>query len=487
MSKKKQKKNEQQKDTNICTLYVDGMHCASCEILIEKKLLKEKGIKGADASLNNNKVEIQYSGKKPNAKKLSDSLKDLGYELSEDEIGKDSTPLFQIKDGELNVNPKKFKEKLKVFGILFALLISFYLFEKLQLGQIVSVDANSSLPAYFLLGIAAGLSSCAALVGGLLLSMVKQWNELYLGESKKNKAQPHILFHVGRLTAFFLGGGILGLIFKALGGSVDDASFFSNSIFYSVVTIIISVIMFIIAMQMLDVKWAQKLRLTAPKSLTRLTADETRFKGKYMPFFIGASTFILPCGFTLLAQSFAFLSGSFIKGGLLMLLFSLGTLLPLSAISLSGLEFNKKPHLTAKFNQVAGLLIVFFVIYNINGQLNVLGAPSLSDISFKSDNSDQEVAQVVEGEVQKVTIIARGFEYVPAGPMTINSGVPTQLIVDNQGVQGCGSYIAAAGLISGFVPLKGGENVIDVGKPEPGTYKITCSMGMVQPITLTVI
>jgi copper chaperone CopZ len=39
MGKKKKQKPSSNKIKD-CTLYVDGMHCASCEVLIEKKLLK---------------------------------------------------------------------------------------------------------------------------------------------------------------------------------------------------------------------------------------------------------------------------------------------------------------------------------------------------------------------------------------------------------------------------------------------------------------
>ncbi|PIZ93637.1 MAG: hypothetical protein COX82_02320, partial [Candidatus Magasanikbacteria bacterium CG_4_10_14_0_2_um_filter_41_10] len=64
------------------------------------------------------------------------------------------------------------------------------------------------------------------------------------------------------------------------------------------------------------------------------------------------------------------------------------------------------------------------------------------------------------------------------------AGVPTTLIVDDQGIQGCGIFLASRGLIDSFVELKLGKNTIDLGTPKAGTYKITCSMGMVAPVTL---
>lgn len=480
---KNKKKNKRKSKSSIksCTLYVEGMHCASCEVLIEKKLLKQEGIESVDASLKGNRVEVHFEGdSKPDVESLNDEFKELGYTFGNKKIKNKDTPAITFRGGNLVFNPKKINNYFRMFVVAVSLLIAFFVFESLQLGQYVGVDSSSSLPAFFLLGLVAGLSSCAALIGGLLLSMIKQWNELYIdAETKAEKAQPHIMFHVGRVFSFAFFGGLLGLVGEAI--SLNNATFFA------VLTIVVSVVMFVLAMQMLGVEWAQRFKLTAPKSLTRFASDESNFQGKYMPFGIGALTFILPCGFTLIAQTIALASGSFIQGALIMLLFALGTLPTLLAISYGGLAFNSKPHLTAKFNVIAGLVIVFFAIYNINGQMNVLGYPSLSDISFSGGTTNEEVVSIDNQGVQVLNFTAKGFEYIPDGSTTINAGVPTKLIVDNQGIQGCGSFMAATGLIDNFVALDRGVNEIDLGIPQKGTYKLTCSMGMVRPVTINVI
>ena len=53
------KKKEQDSNIQTCELYVEGMHCAACEILIEKKLKKVDGVTYVDAKLNDNKVIIK--------------------------------------------------------------------------------------------------------------------------------------------------------------------------------------------------------------------------------------------------------------------------------------------------------------------------------------------------------------------------------------------------------------------------------------------
>lgn len=482
-SSKTQKTSDKLKS---CTLYVEGMHCDSCEILIEKQLLKQENVQAADASLHQHKVEIQYTGEAPNVSTINTQLKKWGYSLSDKKIKTQKPRLFYFEKGELQVNTSVLISRLKVLAVVASFLIGFWLFERLQLGQVVSVDANSTLPAFFVLGIVAGLSSCAALVGGLLLSMVKQWNELYIdADSNLEKFTPHTLFHLGRIAGFAVLGGILGLI----GESIS----FNNAIVFAVLTVVVSAIMVLLALQMLGVSWALQFRLTLPKPLARVVTSEQNFKGRYMPFGVGLATFFLPCGFTLVAQTLALASGSFARGALIMFLFSLGTFLPLAAISLGGVLFNSRPVLTAKFNIIAGVIILFFAVYNINGQLNVLGLPSLSDLgqvqlgSQRQQQADLNVLAPNEQGEQVLRLVAKGFEYIPTTTMVIRAGLPTKLIVDNQGILGCGSVLYASGLTSKFVNLKRGNNEIDFGRPQAGVYKITCSMGMVQPVTVQVV
>src|SRR3989344_2537280 len=99
------------------TYYVKGMHCASCEVLIENKLLKTDGVKSVEASTA--------------------------------------------------------RGTAKTIGIAAAIIAAFIALNKFGFGSWINVSATSSLPAFFLLGVLAGLSSCAALVGGLILSMSK--------------------------------------------------------------------------------------------------------------------------------------------------------------------------------------------------------------------------------------------------------------------------------------------------------------------------
>jgi sulfite exporter TauE/SafE/copper chaperone CopZ len=337
-----------------CSYFVNGMHCAGCEILIEKKLLKQSQIKSVQASTANNNVEIEYSGGKPSLSELNKLFATDGYSFSEDASTNSliSTAIIVLS--------------------LVIIYLLYVVFEKLGITSWVNVNTDSALPTFFFFGIIAGLSSCAALVGGIVLSMSKQWYELYsANDTFTQKLQPHLMFNLGRLISFALLGGVLGAI-----GSVFQMS----SIFSAILTISVSLLMVLMGLQMLGIKALHRFQLTVPKSFSKFIADESNFAGKYMPFLMGALTFFLPCGFTITAQGLAMASGDPIKGSLIMTFFALGTSPMLLIIGMSSTKLYEKTHLAANFLKLVGIVVVIFGLSTFNSQLTVLGLSNLSDI-----------------------------------------------------------------------------------------------------------
>lgn len=460
------------------TVYIEGMHCKSCELLIEKYAISQKGVHSANASLKDKSLEIYYKGNDGiDLKKINKEFKTQGYTFSDTKESVKSTPLFSTNNGSLVINREGVSNLFKILITLVIVITLFFVMDRLQLAKYINTENNYSLPAYFLLGLIAGVSSCAALVGGLLLSMTKQWNEIYTGESERERSTPHTMFHLARILSFALFGGILGLIGKTLT--------FSNTTVTAIFIILISIFMLLISLQMLGVKWAQGLQLSLPKSISKNIVNQKNLSGKLFPLLLGTLTFFLPCGFTLIAQGVALTSGSFITGSLIMFFFALGTLPTLAVISISGVKVNTKKRSSLLFNQIAGVLILFFVIYNINSQFNVLGIPSLSDIKLSKTESIEVEENDKPIKEQTLLITAQGFEYVPTTSTTLKASVPTTLIVNNKGIQGCGVYMVGRGLFPGYIKLKPGENSITF-TPKAGTYKLTCSMGMVPPVTIVV-
>jgi copper chaperone CopZ len=63
------------------TYYVKGMHCASCELVIEKKLLEFSNIKSADAIVKKGILKVSFIRGKPEALELNEVFHKNNYQL----------------------------------------------------------------------------------------------------------------------------------------------------------------------------------------------------------------------------------------------------------------------------------------------------------------------------------------------------------------------------------------------------------------------
>ncbi|MDP2856013.1 MAG: cation transporter, partial [bacterium] len=218
------------------TYFVKGMHCASCEVLIEKKLSALKEVKSVEASADKGRIFIVYEGERPSADRLNKIFREENYLFFDRPIK--------------TTEKKEGRDFFIIAGAALFLIIGFLLIKNSSFAGLINVTSTSSLPMFFLFGLLAGVSSCAALVGGLILSMSKQWLEMY---SEKNstlgKLQPHLMFNIGRIVSYTLLGGVIG----ALGNKLQISLTFT-----SVLIVAVSVMMFFLALQMLGVKAFRK-------------------------------------------------------------------------------------------------------------------------------------------------------------------------------------------------------------------------------------
>lgn len=463
MSKNKKKAKHQAKEV---IYYVKGMHCASCEVLIEKKLIELRGVRSVEASTSKGEVVIEYVGRPPSLEKLNKVFKEDGYVFS--------SSLFKA-EGKATERDGYFKGA----GALLLVVALFLILDKFGIAKLVSVDARSSLPAFLLLGLMAGLTSCAALVGGIVLSMSKQWFELYSTDERLSKRlQPNLLFNGGRLISYAGFGAVLGLVGETLQLSATVSA---------LLVIGVSAIMLVLGLQMLGVKYLQRFQFTMPKFVTRYVADEKNFKGRYMPLVMGALTFFLPCGFTITAQSLALISGSALQGSLIMLFFALGTLPMLLLIGVSSVKLLEKPHLSDAFSKVAGIIVLFFAIYNINNQLVVLNVANLSDvfqmaaISAKGETQNLALPPIVNGK-QLIEMEATAFGYNP-NAFRVRVGVPVRWEIKDTGTSGCTNAIIAQSLFDGQIALTPGKTSVKEFTPtKVGKFRFSCWMGMVNGV-----
>jgi len=448
---------------------VQGMHCASCEILIEKKLLDLPNIKSVDASTTKGEVIIEYDGDRPNPERLNKLFNEENYTFSDLNNKAKNNKAEEKKEQGNGANPT-----LVAFNIAIFIIIAFLILDKMGIANFLSLSSSSSLLTFLGFGLLAGMSSCAALVGGIVLSMSKQWSSLYSNDQPTSKKlQPHIMFNTGRLASYIVLGGALGLI----GGRLQISPQITGYL-----VIAVSLLMIALGLQMLGVKGFRKFQITPPKSATRYIANENNFQGKYMPFIMGALTFFLPCGFTITAQSLALLSGNVLQGALIMGAFALGTIPVLFFIGLSSVKFNSKPHLAERFSKVAGFLVLFFALFNMSNQATVLGFTgiNLNQNQVQVSNVNQnDLPLIIDGE-QVIKMTASGSGDSP-NYFKVKAGVPVKWEITGSNSLGCNGAIVSNSLFDGEIVLAPGQVSTKEFTPQtPGTYGFSCTMGMIR-------
>jgi cation transport ATPase len=223
--------------------HVTGTHCASCELIIERRLLKLDSIKSIEASTTKEEITIEYAGERPTTKKLTELFKKEGYVFSEISPTSNASSKKQL----INFKPKEFFIILSI-GLL--IILAFIGLNETGLSALINVSATSSLPTFFVFGLIAGISSCAALVGGIILSMSQQWNQLYkTDDSTWKKIQPHLIFNAGRLIAYGFFGALLGALGNQLNFSLKLGPIF---------VIVVSIMMILLALQMIGIRALKK-------------------------------------------------------------------------------------------------------------------------------------------------------------------------------------------------------------------------------------
>jgi len=415
------------------------------------------GIKSVEASTASQTVKI--TGKHiPDISLLNKIFKESGYVFS--------SPLSRgDAQGAEGLKPDIFTSLLIVMG----LLVVFYFVSKLGIFSNFSISSASVLPSFFVFGLLAGFSTCAALVGGIVLSLSKQWGMLYSSsDSTFKRLQPVLMFNLGRVVFFAIFGATLGLF-----GSFLHLSLTAGA----VVAILVSLIMVALGLQMLGVKAFSSFQLTLPKSLTSHLSDETKFQGQFMPLLMGGLTFFLPCGFTLTVQSLSLASGNPVQGALIMGLFALGTFLPLFLIGYSGIRSQSNSTTAKYFSQVAGILVIIFALINIKSQFNVLGFNPISTTLSAQTISTDDLPQIVDGK-QVLLMTASAGGYTP-NRLRVKVGIPVSWQITSSGNAGCAGAVISRAFFSDVIYLIPGSTVTKEFTPTiAGIYRFSCSMGM---------
>ena len=330
---------------NTYIFHANGMHCKACEMMIDSELEEFSEVTKVRASLKSHSVEVSgdFGQKTPEqiAQELSVPLIKRGYSLTV----------------EKQQVTKKWSEFIYAVPIASGFAVLFFVLQKV--GVVNWVDASEmSYGTAVLIGLIASVSTCMAVVGGLILSMSASFARG--GDTVK----PQVLFHIGRIVSFFILGGVIGAIGSAF--ALNQASTF-------ILSLVIGLVMLVLGINLLEVfHFTKKLQPAMPKFISRHVLGISKFNHRFTPILVGVATFFLPCGFTQSMQIYTLSTGNFLTGGLTMLAFALGTLPVLALISFSSFNIKNSPK-AGIFFKTAGLIVILFALFNLINSLVVIG------------------------------------------------------------------------------------------------------------------
>ena len=318
-------------------------------LITENELKDLPNVIHAKSSLKNHSVEI---------------VGDFGDKTLE-QIAEELTIPLKVHGYSVSMEKQNHAAKWSDFKFAVPIALGFaFLFVLLQkLGIVNLVSAGSvTYGTAFVIGVIASLSTCMAVVGGLVLSMSATFAKE--GATKSDRVRPQLMFHSGRIVSFFILGGVIGAI---------GSAFTLNTSATFILSLIIGIVMLILGINLLDTfHFAKRFQPSMPKFIAKHAHGVSKFNHTLTPLLVGVATFFLPCGFTQSMQLYTLSTGSFLNGGLTMLAFALGTFPALAILSFSSFSI-KNSSKSGIFFKSAGLVVIMFALFNLINSLVVIG------------------------------------------------------------------------------------------------------------------
>ena len=439
--------NNAQTPTQQMHVHINGTHCASCEVLLERRLKRVPGVEAVKVDFVTGQTDISYS-RKPTLDELHAAIAKDGYT-----IGTAPQPR----------PPKTTRDFVEIGGAIIVVAGIYLLMKQFDLlPQGLGISDTMGYGIVFMMGLVASVSSCLAVTGGLLLAVMQAHNARHPGLSAAQKFKPHLHFNIGRIVGYTVLGGALGAIGAAIAPSPRTTA---------LLAIMAGAVMIILGFQQLNLfPWLRRFQPKTPKFLAHAIHDAADRHTAVGPSLLGAATFFLPCGFTQALQLYVLSKGDVVGGALIMLAFSLGTLPGL--LSLGALSSALKGATQRYFIRFAAVLVI---VLGIVGMVNGFAA---ADLGFggKTPTAVEPGAPIVNGK-QVVTMKVVGYDYYPS-QFTVVAGVPVEWHIDGTRAASCAQVVTVPSLgITEYLP-KQGEKVVTFTPTTTGTIGFSCPMGM---------
>ncbi|KPU45492.1 copper-exporting P-type ATPase A [Oxobacter pfennigii] len=420
---------------------VYNMTCTSCENRVENAIKKLDGVVSVKANYADEEAWVEYDADLCDINLIKNAIQKAGY---------------STKDSAID----------KIFGVLIiaaAVIILSQYTGRFDMSS--KLNENTTFFILFVVGLLTSIH-CVGMCGGIMLSQTLSSSDTaFINGSKFQALKPALLYNTGRVISYTILGMVVGAIGSVL--SVSPAVKAGIMIFAGV-------FMIIMGFNMYGFSWFRKISIKLP-----LTSFSFKNKAN-TPFIVGLLNGFMPCGPLQTMQLYALGSGSFIKGGLSMFIFALGTV-PLMLFFGAVAGFLSKEY-SKRILKFSGILIIVlgFIMSNRGLALAGVNINPLQIIQSQDQNSNTPASKAeLKDGIQVVKTAATYYGYEPA-VIYVQKGIPVKWTVEGQQITSCNNAIIIPSLRI-QKEIKKGENIIEF-TPGDNDINYSCWMGMIRGV-----
>ena len=438
------------------TLPVMGMTCRSCEVRIARHIGRLPNVEKVTASAVHGRVVVESSAPVSPAA-IEQALNKAGYEIGR-------TPWLEN-------NPRVWATAGAGVLLVAALAV---MAQVTGLGDLASGAgdlSNGGLLVALMLGLAAGVSTCMALVGGLVLglSAAFQAGRTAAGVAPRRVAQmrPALVFVGGRIGGYAILGAALG----AVGASVTMPPQVT-----AVLMITVAIVMTLLGTRLTGLSprvagWSPTLPMGIGSRLGLGDGSVSAYSDRRAAL-LGAASFFLPCGFTQAIQIYALSTGSPLFAAALLGMFALGTAPGLLAVA--GLPVVVPSRAKPTLLRLVGVVVIGFAFVNGSAGIRLSGFTFPSLVGFAS--AAPLPGTLGPDGIQTITTYQVSDGYSPSN-IVVYAGYPVRWTIQSSTTSSCAAslFVPGAGI---RIRLEKGANTIELPAMPTGTLSYTCSMGM---------
>ena len=435
------------------TLPVRGMTCRSCEVRIARLVGKLPDVERVSASAVRGQVTVESTAPVSPAA-IERAINKAGYEIGH-------TPWLER-------DPKVWMTAGLGILLVAALAVIAQVTGLTDLASGAGDLSSGGLVVALLLGLAAGVSTCMALVGGLVLGLSASFQAGRAADlGAVAQMRPSLVFVGGRIAGYAVLGAVLGGV---------GASLAMPPLVTAVLMLSVALVMTLLGTRLTGLSpriagWSP----TLPMGMgDRLGLGDGR-SGAYSDrraAVLGAASFFLPCGFTQAIQIYALSTGSPLFAAALLGTFALGTAPGL--VALAGLPVVVPTRARPTLLRLVGVVVLGFAFLNGSAGLRLSGVTMPAFVGFA--NAAPLPGTLGTDGVQAITTYQDVDGYSP-GNVVIYAGYPTRWTVQSSTTATCAASLWIPDLDI-RARLSTGPNTFDLPPLRAGTVDYTCAMGM---------